>query len=904
MATLLYRVGAWCARKAPAVMIVWLLVLALAGAAALVFAKGTSSQYSVPDAPYQRVLDRLNERMPEATFGSGTVVFHTEADRPFSEDERAAIASSLNSAAAELPVIQAVTDPFETQEQLDNAAQSVADGQQQLASGREELDRGEGELEQQRQELDRASGQLDGALQQLPGDLSREQAAQADPALAERLEQLEDGREQLEQGESQLQDSRRELDSRAAELNTAERQTALTEEQRFVNQDGSVARGIVDFAKNPTSLTGDERDRVTSAISKGLPNGVMAEYSVEITQDVSGLVGSTEIIGIAVAAIVLFMVLGSIVMAGLPVLSAVIGCGAGVAIVYAMSAVVDMTATDPVLALMLGMGLGIDYALLITHRHRTNLLDGIPQRESIARATGTAGTSVLFAGLTNVIALAALATVGIPFLGIMGLAGAGTVMLVILASVTVTPALLSLMGHRAVPAKKWREHGFTERGEKLSHEAAATPAASSSPQRTPSNARARADRIEAQVRREAHHLGNDPSALAQARANRGWGAFVTRHPIAMIAVAVLVLSALAVPAVQLRLGLPDGAAEPPGSTANTAYHLVSENFGEGANAPIVTMVSVSEENPTREQADAAALAVAEYIADLDGVATAVPATVSEDFRTALVTVTPETGPADARTEELVKDLRENRGEIEEATGAGVGFTGQTVANIDISDTLNAALPVYMTIVLVLCLVIMLLVFRSIWIPVMATLGFIFSTVASFGAVVMVYQMGWGAEFFGVHDPGPILAFLPILLVGVLFGLSVDYQIFIVSGMREAYMRGFDPRDAVRVGYRQGSTVVTACGVIMVSVFAGFIFAHVAVVRPIGFALAFGVAMDAFLIRTTFIPATMQLLGKHAWWLPRWLDRILPNVDVEGEKLNERLTAQDRHRPGRAAVAVS
>lgn len=893
MATLLYRVGAWCARKAPAVMIVWLMILALAGAAAFVFAKGTSSQYSVPDAPYQRVLDEMNERMPEATFGSGTVVFRTTGGQAFSEKEREEITSALDGAVEDVPVISSITDPFEAQEQLDGAARSVAEGQQQLDSGQDELQRGERELEQQRRDLDRASQQLDRSLEQLPGNPSREQAAQANPAMADQIEQLEDGQSQLEQGEAQLRDSRQELESRSEELSTAQRQTALTEEQRFVNEDGTVARGVVDFSESTTSMSAEERDHVTSAISGALPAGVVADYSVEITQDVSGLVGSTELIGIAVAAVVLFIVLGSIVMAGLPVVSAVIGCGTGVALVYALSSVVDMTATDPVLALMLGMGLGIDYALLITHRHRTNVLDGIPLRESIARATGTAGTSVLFAGLTNVIALAALATVGIPFLGTMGLAGAGTVMLVILASVTVTPALLSLVGHRAVPAKKWRERGFTENGEKVARQREVGPAASAGELASRMSARAQAQRIEADVRREALAAGNEPEALALARANKGWGAFVTQHPIAMIAVAVVVLLALALPAMQLRLGLPDGAAEPPGSTANTAYHVVSENFGAGANAPIVTMVSLPDESPTRERANAAAVDAAEYIAGMDGVVTAVPATISDDFRTALVTLTPETGPADSRTEELVKDLRDQREEIQDATGTDVGFTGQTVANIDISDTLNAALPVYMAIVLVLCLVIMLLVFRSIWVPVMATLGFIFSTVASFGAVVMVYQMGWGADFFGVHDPGPILAFLPILLVGVLFGLSVDYQIFIVSGMREAYMRGFEAHDAVRVGYRQGGTVVTACGVIMVSVFAGFIFAHVSVVRPIGFALAFGVAMDAFLIRTTFIPATMQLLGKHAWWLPRWLDRILPNVDVEGEKLNERLAAEDR-----------
>jgi RND superfamily putative drug exporter len=285
----------------------------------------------------------------------------------------------------------------------------------------------------------------------------------------------------------------------------------------------------------------------------------------------------------------------------------------------------------------------------------------------------------------------------------------------------------------------------------------------------------------------------------------------------------------------------------------------------------------------------------------------VPATVSEDGRTAIFQVIPEEGPASETTENLVRDLRAATDDVEEQTGVPIAVTGQTAANIDVSAKLMEALPLYLGIVVGLSLILLLLVFRSILVPVIATAGFLLSLLASFGATVAIYQWGWLGDVFGVTNPGPILSFLPIILIGVLFGLAMDYQMFLVSGMREAYVHGDDPKAAVRIGFSHGARVVTAAAIIMVSVFAGFVFSHLAMVRPIGFGLAFGVLLDAFVVRMTLVPAAMYLLGRHAWWLPAWLGRILPDVDVEGAKLQRDEpgipAAHDRDEDDRKSVAV-
>ncbi|MCV7527912.1 MMPL family transporter, partial [Micrococcus luteus] len=450
--------------------------------------------------------------------------------------------------------------------------------------------------------------------------------------------------------------------------------------------------------------------------------------------------------------------------------------------------------------------------------------------------TGTSGNAVVFAGVTVVIALAALNVTGIGFLGLMGTVGAVCVAVAVLVAITLTPALLALAGPRVLSRRERARLADT------------SPAVGEG----------------AHAVRRAHRRAtlSTPTALATALAS----------------VALLVL--VAVPFWSMRLGLPDGGSEPEGSDSQLAYALTAEKFGEGYNGPLVVTVDLpaglDEGRATDVQLD-----VGEQLAALDHAHAVVPAGFNEDRTVAMYQVLPEEGPNAVSTEELVRELRS----LDPAGDASnLGVAGVTSGFIDVSDTLAEALPLYLGVVVGLSLLIMILVFRSILVPLIATGGFMLSVFAAMGGVVAIYQWGWLDALFGVHNPGPVLSFLPTIMVGVLFGLAMDYQLFIASGMREAYAHGLPARQAVLSGLRSGRAVVMAAAIIMISVFGGFVFAEDAMIRPIGFGLAFGVLLDAFVVRLLLMPALMHLLGDAAWWLPRWLDRIMPDVDVEGAQL--------------------
>jgi RND superfamily putative drug exporter len=354
-----------------------------------------------------------------------------------------------------------------------------------------------------------------------------------------------------------------------------------------------------------------------------------------------------------------------------------------------------------------------------------------------------------------------------------------------------------------------------------------------------------------------------------------------RHPWLTALATIAILLIAAVPAQSLRLGLPDGSSNPIESTSYKAYKLISENFGEGANGTLVVVAESAAPLKTElaqleYQADAA-----EKMQSLDGVFAVVPSGISDDETKVLFQVIPTGGPNSEITERLVYDLR--------ALDSDYGVTGLAAVNIDISKKLADALPLYLGTVLLLSLLLLILVFRSILVPLVASAGFLLSIFATVGLSVVVFQWGWAGEFFDIHDPGPLLSFLPTIAIGILFGLAMDYQLFLASGMREAYVHGKSPKEAINYGVHLSRSVVVAAALIMVTVFGGFVFSHEVMIRPIGFALAVGVLLDAFLVRLLLVPAVLALLGKAAWWMPKWLDRILPDVDVEGAKL-ERLKA--------------
>jgi RND superfamily putative drug exporter len=837
MAFLLYRLGSFAFRRRWWVISAWLAIMLAVGGAAVAFHGTLTNNFTIPGTESQRISDRLREELPEAVGGTGTVVFSTDDGAAFSDEQREDVQEAL-AAVAGLDGVRGVVDPFDVADQVTSGAQEIESGRSQLEASEQQLTAGEQQLEQGQAQLDQQRAQFDQARAQLP-------PAQA----AATAQQLAQGQAQLDASRAQLESGREEFESGRTELDLAQRQLEAGSGVRLLSEDGTTAVASVQFEQQINGVSPELREAVQEQAAGAESAGVTVEYSKEIVEDVSGIVGATEALGLAVAAVVLILMLGTLIAAGLPLLMAIVGVGVGVGITFALSGLVELNSISPVLALMLGLAVGIDYSLFIVNRHRTQLLRGMEMQESIARATGTAGNAVLFAGITVVVALAALAVPGLPFLTVMGLSAAGTVAVSVLVALTLTPALLALMGRRVVSRRRWaKAHGHK-------HSAAAS--------------------IDT----------GDGASRADERAAKGagWGGFATRKPVLTVLAGVVLLGVIAIPAAQLRVGLPDGGTEPADSTAFKAYTTIGDRFGAGTNGPLIVVGSMPE---TADEAELTALRldVNDLLREVPDVAASVPAAVSEDGRTAIFQVIPEEGPASETTENLVRDLRAATDEFEEQTGVPIAVTGQTAANIDVSAKLMDALPLYLGIVVGLSLILLLLVFRSILVPIIATAGFLLSLLASFGATVAIYQWGWLGDFFGVTNPGPILSFLPIILIGVLFGLAMDYQMFLVSGMREAYVHGDDPKAAVRIGFSHGARVVTAAAIIMVSVFAGFVFSHLAMVRPIGFGLAFGVLLDAFVVRMTLVPAAMYLLGRRAWWIPSWLERILPDVDVEGAKL--------------------
>ncbi|MEB2529097.1 MULTISPECIES: MMPL family transporter [Kocuria] len=812
MAHLLYRLGRFAARRAWVVIAAWVAALMLAGGAFAVAGGQLTNTMSIPGTETQRLADRLQSELPQAANGTGRIVFATEDGEPFTTEQREQIGAAL-AATENTSGVEEMLNPFTAQQQRQDQAQQLTDAQEQLSDGREQL----------------AQAQQTIAENQAKLDAARERAEEAD-APAPSLRELDTQQQGLDEARAQLEDQREELEAAAPELQRGQQLLALTEDTRTVAEDGTAAVAVVSFTAEQQAVTAETKEALQEVINEADIDGVQVEYSTEISQDVSQLFGPAEVIGVIVAGVVLLVMLGTLVAAGLPILTALTGVGIGALTTLAFSGVVEMASVTPMLGLMLGLAVGIDYSLFILNRHRQQLLAGTELHESIGLATGTAGNAVVFAGLTVIIALAALNVTGIGFLGLMGTAAATCVAVAVLIAITLTPALLSLMGQRLLSAR--------------ARERAARTPAHAAPHR-------------------------DGPAL--------------RHPILTLLAGLVVLGTIAVPTADMRLGLPDASSEPADSTAYQAYRIIEEKFGAGANGPLLVVADLPEDTDEAEATDLQ-VTIGQELLEQQDVVSVVPAGLSEDRRTAVFQVTPDGGPADESTENLVNELRELSPELEEAHGVSIGVTGLTGGNIDVSQKLAEALPLYLTVVLGLSLLLLVLVFRSILVPLIATAGFLLTLFAALGGVVAIYQWGWLGWLFGVHDPGPVISFLPTLLIGILFGLAMDYQLFLVSGMREAWVHGSSSRAAVREGLNAGRAVVTAAAIIMISVFAGFMFSHTAMIRPMGFGLAFGVLVDAFVVRMMLVPAAMHLLGDKAWWLPRWLDRALPNVDVEGESL--------------------
>ncbi|MGW2381015.1 MMPL family transporter [Streptomyces sp. NPDC001658] len=602
---------------------------------------------------------------------------------------------------------------------------------------------------------------------------------------------------------------------------------------KAVSKDGRTAYATVTYKVTATDLTDASRTQLEHVLDEARGSGLSVDAGGSAMDEGGGAGGMAEVIGVAIAAVVLLVTFGSLAAAGLPLLTALIGVGVSMATILALASALGLSTTTGTLAMMLGLAVGIDYALFVVSRYREERSRGRTPQEATAMAVGTAGSAVVFAGLTVVIALAGLAVVGIPMLTKMGLAAAGAVVVAVFIALTLVPAFLGFWPN-AVLARRTRKRG----------------------------------RVEESV--------TDNGGTR-------WARFVLRRPVPVLLLGVVGLGALAIPMTSLQLGMPGDEAKSTSTTERRAYDALAEGFGPGFNGPLTVVVDARG----TDDAKTAAGTIAKEIGGTEGVVSVSPSRFNEAGDTAVFSVVPSTAPTDEKTKDLVTTIRGERPGVESETGATFEVTGTTALNIDISDKVQAALVPYLIVVVGLAIVLLLVVFRSLLVPLKAALGFLLSVLAALGVVVLVFQQGHGAELLGVETSGPIMSMMPIFLVGIVFGLAMDYEVFLVSRMREAYVHGERPAQAITSGFRHSARVVVAAALIMIAVFAGFIGESDSMIKMIGFGLASAVLFDAFVVRMAIVPAVLALLGDKAWWLPRWLDRLLPNVDVEGEALTRR-----------------
>ncbi len=738
MSSFLYRLGRACYRHHRRVLAIWLAVVVVLGGSAALAGGKYSDNFSIPGAPSQVALDKLNLTFPQAAaLGANAVVVLPEGMTTDDREVKADINAAVRQFSAD-PVVDAVTGPYDPYTTgLINDAKDAAMIQLQLNRGMEEV---------------------------TDEDRSR---------LVELADQVQ---QELPQG---------------------------------------------------------------SQVSMG-----GQAYSVEVPG-----VTITEAAGLVIALVVLFFTLGSALAAGLPLFTAVVGVAVSMGLIMISAKLSDVNSTTPLLAVMLGLAVGIDYALFILSRHRDQLAvtgeERLDPEESTARAVATAGSAVVFAGLTVCIALVGLTLANIPFLGVMGVFAAVAVALAVVIALTLVPAMLGFLGERMRPR----------------------------PRREARKVRAGAPRRSVFDR---------------------WVGAATKIPVLTIVVIVAGLGALSLPAANLQMSLPNSGQHEPHQPDRIAYDMVDEHFGPGFNGPlIVTAELLQSTDPmgvmNKLKADI------EATEGVDRVLIAVP---NQNADTGIVQVVPTTGPDDPATAELVQRINDQHDAWQDDPGVNTAVTGSTAIQIDVSQRLAKALVPFGIFVVGLSTVLLMMVFRSLWVPLKATLGYLLSVGAAFGATQLVFNEGIGRQLINLEKPDPIISFMPIVIMGILFGLAMDYEVFLVSRMREDYVHalranpGADKdvlaRDAVRSGFNGSAKVVTAAAVIMFAVFAFFVPEGMGPIKQIAFGLALGVAVDAFIVRMTLVPAVMQLLGARAWWLPSWLDKLLPVLDVEGEGLHREL----------------
>lgn len=687
--------------------------------------------------------------------------------------------------------------------------------------------------------------------------------------------------------------------------------TSPLEFDEAVSDDGTIAFATIGLEEEIDSIDSATVAGVEEAVRDARTDNLAVEMGGDIIdQTPDEILGIGEVVGVLLALVVLLFALRSFVAAGLPIVAAIVAVGAGAGGLFALSDVIEITFTTPILAIMLGLAVGIDYALFIVNKYRHYLLKGYSYKDATALAIGTAGHAIVFAAITAIVALSALAIVGIPFITSMGLAAAATITIASIIAITLLPALFGMVGSKIF-------YGKTKKAI-----------------------------IAAQKRgpKSAHKVNRKPI----------WntvGEFVVKRPVLVLVSSLVIITVVALPAASLNLGLPTDEIAAEDTTQRKAYDTIARGFGAGANSPLLIVaedvqpvsdedrqevreeleaifdeqitaetarqtqvfeqraanVSTPEEVARLQQDIAAAEAeaaeqeraaraelesqieqysdlyqlnrIAENIAELDSVDQALPAMVTDDTTKGVIQVIPTTGPSNQETIDLISYLREDENvqRLSDSSQTTFGVTGSTALQVDIERQLAAALPTYLAVVMVILFLILIVVFRSILVPLKAVLGLLLSILAMFGALVAVFQWGW----FGITDaPGPIISLLPVIAIGVLLSLAIDYEFFVVSSIQEEYERTDNAMQSIIDGYSVAGRVVVAAGVIMVAVFAGFVGNPDETIQAIGLALAVGIFIDAFIVRLLIVPAVLALLGKAAWWLPKPLARLLPKVSIE------------------------
>lgn len=615
--------------------------------------------------------------------------------------------------------------------------------------------------------------------------------------------------------------------------------------QPYVSRDTTTAVATISL----TGVSDDNSEAVHAdivAVADDLRHeGFTAEVGGSIANPVPEILGPTEIVGAVLAFLVLFLTFGSLVAAGANMAGALVGVGVGILGVLGFSAITPIGSTTPILAVMLGLAVGIDYCLFVIARFRAELRSGRTVDDAIGRSIGTAGSSVVFAAATVIIALVGLTVVGIPFISEMGLAAAFAVFVAVLMTLTFLPVLLRTMGRSALPRK----------------------------QRDPATAPRRTD---------------DRIGFLDR-----WVRVVTGNRVLSIVGCVVLLGIVAAPVLSLRTTLDIPGGEDPKSTQRAAYDLVADKFGAGAQNPLVVLVErkggdLAEALPKVQRA----------LERQEDVATVIPGAVSENGDWAMVTVLADSGPLSDRTTDLIRAIR---ADADETAGTHLLVTGGTAVALDSNEKLQSALVTYLIVVVGLSLLLLILMFRSLLVPLIATVGYLLSLGAGMGATIAIFQWGWLDPVISAPQGNPLLSLLPIILTGILFGLAMDYQVFLVSRIHEAHHRGLSAREAILDGFGRSAPVVVAAAAIMAAVFGGFALSPSSLVGSIALGLAVGVVADAFIVRMILVPATLALLGNAAWWVPRWLDRILPQLDTEGLSLDNE---DDWTTHGRAEAAHS